>query len=146
MPKVSRTQIFPFSIAEIYSVITDVEKYPDFVAGMDKMTILERSANKMKVEYSINIVKNFRYTILMTLNPSDSISWVLDSGDLFKKNDGLWELKTISEKETEVNYSLDVEFKLFAPSFIVDKLVTQSLPQMMNAFEERIRDLKRKTV
>ncbi|MDH4466975.1 MAG: SRPBCC family protein [Bacteriovoracaceae bacterium] len=146
MPQVSRTQIFPFSHASIFEVVADVEQYPAFVDGMDKIVILEsdKKNNTMKVEYSINIIKNFRYTILMKLEPEKCISWELVGGDLFKKNNGRWDFRILSEKETEVVYSLDVEFKLFAPSFIVDKLVSQSLPQMMNAFESRVRFLKRK--
>ena len=146
MPQVSRTKTFPFSPPSIFQVISDVELYPEFVAGMDKIVILEQDKkhNTMKVEYYINIVKNFRYTILMKLEPDKCISWEFLSGDLFKKNSGRWDFRSILENETEVVYSLDVEFKLFAPSFIVDKLVSQSLPQMMNAFEARIRELKRK--
>jgi coenzyme Q-binding protein COQ10 len=146
MPSVSRTQIFPFSKQEIFDVLADVEKYPEFVEGMERIVVHERDEKKLKlkVEYHINIIKNFRYTIEMSLQPVDAISWVLVGGDLFKKNNGKWELKELGPKETEVIYSLDVDFKLFAPSFIVDKLVSQSLPQMMRAFEDRIRELKKR--
>ena len=144
MPQVSRTQIFPFSQTKIFQVVSDVERYPEFVDGMDKMVILEsdKKNNTMKVEYSINIIKNFRYTILMKLEPENCISWELVGGDLFKKNNGRWDFRKLSDHETEVVYSLDVEFKLFAPSFIVDELVSQGLPQMMSAFESRVRELK----
>lgn len=137
MPIVDRTAIFEASIETIFNVLKDFRSYPEYVEGVDNIEILEETKTHIKAEYSINMVKKFKYVINVTLEAPHSISWKLESGDLFKKNDGRWNLKKISENQTEVTYGLDVEFKMLAPKMIVNKLVKSNLPLMMKSFKER---------
>jgi ribosome-associated toxin RatA of RatAB toxin-antitoxin module len=54
---------------------------------------------------------------------------------------GSWELNEVSENETEVNYSLEVDFKILAPKMIVNKLVATNLPAMMKSYKERAKSV-----
>lgn len=137
MPAVERTATFKAPIQKVFDVIKDFRSYPDFVDGVSGIEVLEESESGIKAEYSLNMIKEFKYVIDVSFNEPNSVSWELSSGDLFKKNNGKWELKSLSEKETEVTYSLDVEFKMFAPKMIVNKLVKTNLPLMMKAFQKR---------
>lgn len=139
MPKVERTEIFDSPIEKIYDVIVDFASYPQFVPGVDKIIVLDGSKDQTRAEYQINIIKNFKYIIKIKHQKPTTVSWTFESGDLFKKNDGGWSLKKIDENKTEVTYYLDVEFKIFAPKMIVDKLVAGNLPQMMQSFAKRVK-------
>lgn len=140
MPSVSKRKIFQVPLKKLYQVIIDVENYPNFVTGVHGITILEKSDSKLKVEYQLNILKSFKYVIEMNLTPETEVSWHLVEGDIFKKNTGSWKLKAINEDQTEAIYTLEVDFKIFAPSMIVSKLVGSNLPQMLDAFEHRARE------
>ncbi len=137
MPSVDRTATFNASIENIFSVLKDFRSYPEFVEGVEAIEILEESATNVRAEYSVNMVKEFKYILNISLNEPNSVSWELESGDLFKKNNGHWNLKKISDNKTEVTYGLEVEFKGFAPKMIVNKLVKTNLPSMMKSFQER---------
>lgn len=137
MPGVSKEKLFQVPIEKIYNVIVDVESYPDFVPGVHGIKILEKSTDKLLVEYKLDIIKSFRYVIEMNLSPMTHVSWHLVEGDIFKKNNGSWELKKVSDNETHAIYSLDLDFKIFAPSMVVNKLVGSNLPQMLDSFEKR---------
>jgi ribosome-associated toxin RatA of RatAB toxin-antitoxin module len=69
------------------------------------------------------------------------VSWVLESGDLFKKNDGNWTLKDLGGGKTEVTYTLEVDFKMFAPNAILSALTEKNLPVMMQSFFKRAKSL-----
>ena len=69
------------------------------------------------------------------------VSWKLKEGDLFKKSEGSWKLKKIDDSTTEVTYTLDVEMKLFAPKMIVKKLVNVQVPNTMQAYYERAKEI-----
>lgn len=140
MPSVQKTKIFQVPIKKLYQTIIDVESYPNFVTGVHGIKILEKNADTLKVEYKLNILKSFTYVIEMKLTPETSVTWQLLEGDIFKKNTGSWLLKAINADQTEATYTLDVDFKIFAPSMIVSKLVGSNLPQMLDAFEQRARE------
>lgn len=72
------------------------------------------------------------------------VSWVLESGDLFKKNDGMWTLKDLGGGKTEVTYTLDVDFKMFAPNSILTALTPEKPSVMMESFFKRAKAKNKK--
>lgn len=139
MANASRTEVVDVEIGKIYDVIADYAKYPEFVDGVSAIKILSQNETSAKVEYSLNMIKSFKYTLNIKQEKPTRLSWTLDSGDLFKKNDGEWKLKDLGNGKTEVTYSLDLDFKMFAPSSILSALTEKNLPAMMNSFFKRAR-------
>jgi coenzyme Q-binding protein COQ10 len=137
MATASRTEIVDVEINKLYDVIVDYAKYADFVDGVSSTKVLSQSETSAKVEYSVNMIKSFKYTLATTQVRPTKISWVLDSGDLFKKNDGQWLLKDLGGGKTEVTYTLEVDFKMFAPNSILTALTQKNLPVMMESFFKR---------
>ena len=85
------------------------------------------------------LLKNFNIFSSSAIFPPNGVSWVLESGDLFKQNNGSWELKDMGNGKTQVTYLLSVEFNRFVPQMIINSLVSKQLPSMMQAFHERVR-------
>lgn len=137
MATASRTEIVDVDINKLYDVIVDYAKYADFVDGVSSTKVLSQNDTSAKVEYSVNMIKSFKYTLATTQVRPTKVSWVLDSGDLFKKNDGQWLLKDLGGGKTEVTYSLEVDFKMFAPNSILTALTQKNLPVMMESFFKR---------
>lgn len=137
MATASRTEIVDVDINKLYDVIVDYAKYADFVDGVSSTKVISQTDTSAKVEYSVNMIKSFKYTLATTQVRPTKISWVLDSGDLFKKNDGQWLLKDLGGGKTEVTYSLEVDFKMFAPNSILTALTQKNLPVMMESFFKR---------
>lgn len=137
MASASRTEVVDVDINKLYDVLVDYEKYPEFVDGVSAIKVLSKNESSAKVEYSLNMIKSFKYIINLKQERPHHISWTLDSGDLFKKNNGEWKLKDLGGGKTEVTYSLDLDFKMFAPSSILSALTEKNLPSMMNSFFKR---------
>lgn len=137
MASASRTEVVDVEIGKLYDVLVDYKKYPEFVDGVSGINVLSQNETSAKVEYNINMIKNFKYIINIKQVKPTSIIWTLDSGDLFKKNDGEWKLKDLGNGKTEVTYSLDLDFKMFAPSSILSALTSKNLPIMMESFFKR---------
>ena len=134
MANATRTEIVDVEINKLYEVITDYAKYPDFVDGVSSIKVLSQNETSAKVEYCVNMIKSFKYTLTITQVKPTKVSWVLESGDLFKKNDGMWSMKDLGGGKTEVTYSLEVDFKMFAPNSILTALTQKNLPVMMESF------------
>lgn len=137
MASASRTEVVDVDINKLYDVLVDYEKYPEFVDGVSGIKVLAKDEKTAKVEYNLNMIKSFKYIINLKQERPNRLSWSLDSGDLFKKNDGEWKLKDLGNGKTEVTYSLDLDFKMFAPSSILSALTEKNLPVMMNSFFKR---------
>lgn len=137
MASASRTEVVDVDINKLYDVLVDYEKYPEFVDGVSGIKVLAKDENTAKVEYNLNMIKSFKYIINLKQERPSRVSWTLDSGDLFKKNDGEWKLKDLGNGKTEVTYTLDLDFKMFAPSSILSALTEKNLPAMMGSFFKR---------
>lgn len=141
MAQASRTEIVDVDINKLYNVIADFAKYPEFVDGVSAIKVISQNDTEAKVEYSLNVIKTFKYIINTKMERPNRVSWVLDSGDIFKKNDGSWVLKDLGDGKTEVTYSLEVDVKMFAPSAVINALTTKNLPIMMQSFFKRAKSL-----
>lgn len=140
MAKAERTEVMDASPEAIFNVLKDYESYAEFMEGVASVEILERDGGNVKAKYNINMIKKFSYTINLTEEAPNRLSWTFDNGDLFKSNNGEWLLKDLGDGTTEVTYSLDVDFKVMVPGMISKKLVSTSLPAMMKSVEERAQD------
>lgn len=141
MPQVSRTEIFDIEVEKFYNLILDYELYPEFVDGITRVSVLKKTAKSAEVEFEIDMIKTFRYTLKLSHSANKKVSWTLVEGDLFKKSDGFWELESLGKKKTKVTYSIDVDFKLLVPKMISQKLVDKSLPSMMQSYYKKAKSL-----
>lgn len=137
MAIVQRTEIFDVPIEKVYDVIVDYKSYPDFVVGCTEIEVLENNETGARVKYFLNLIKKFSYITKLTHTRPTSVSWVLESGDIFKVNSGSWSLKDLGNSKTEVTYKLELDFKILAPKMIVNKLVSTNFPMMMKAYHDR---------
>lgn len=135
-----RTLNVPFE--KLFKVITDYESYPQFVDGVTGVKVLERASGKAKVQYSVSIMKDFTYVLSLEEDASAGrVHWTLVESDFFKVNIGGWTLKDVGGGKTTARYDLNVEFRAPVPGFILKRLVSGSLPSMMDAFEKRAKAL-----
>ncbi len=137
MAKATRTEIFQAPIDRVYSVILDYRSYPEFVDGVSTVNVLDESDSGARVEYGLNLIKKFKYILKLTHKAPESISWEFESGDIFKVNNGSWQLRDMGDGTTEVTYSLEIEVKGFVPKAIVNGLTQKNLPAMMSSYHQR---------
>ncbi len=137
MPQAKRTETWDAPIDKIFDVITKYEDYPEFVEGCSSINILSRSEGESKVEFGLNFIKKFKYVLVLKEERPNRISWSLESGDIFKRNEGSWEFKDLGDGRTEVNYALEVEIKGFAPKKLVNTLTEKNLPAMLKSYHDR---------
>jgi coenzyme Q-binding protein COQ10 len=137
MAGTQRVETFNVSAEKLYDVIIKYADYPEFVDGVNEINVLEQTETSARVEYTLKIIKKFRYTVKLVQERPRRVSWTLESGDIFKSNSGEWILESLGPNQTKVTYKVDIDLKVFAPKAILDGLVTTNLPSMMKAFAER---------
>ena len=132
-------EVLKVDAEKLYRVITQYEFYPKFVEGCQSAQVDRISSQQAKVTYHVNVLSQDVHYVLQLQESVDQsrVEWTLIESNFFKKNIGHWELKSLGPGKTQVKYSLDVEFKVPIPSFVLNRLVKGSLPGMVRSFEKR---------
>lgn len=137
MAKATTSDLFKCSRSDFYKVIADYEKYPEFLPEVKSCKILKTEGARKLVEFQVQMMKSFTYSLWMTEIPNESIDWEFATGDLFKSNTGSWKLQDEAGK-CRATYTLDVSFTLFVPGPIAKTLVNVNLPNMMSSYHKRV--------
>lgn len=141
MASAETTEIFDCSPEQFFSILVDYENYARFLSEVAECKVVAQKTDKKVVEFHVNVVKQFSYRLLMTEDKPRQLSWVLDSGDLFKVSNGSWTLTPTEDGKTKAVYWVEAKFKVFVPGPIAKALVTKNLPNMMSAYQKRVKEL-----
>ena len=139
MPAASHIEVFNCTPNEFYKIVSDYEKYPQFLQEVKSAKVLKTDGSKKLVEYNVSVIKTFSYKLWMTETEPSLISWVFDSGDIFKTSFGSWKLEEAGGK-TKATYSVDATFGMFVPGPIAKTLLSVNLPAMMQAYHKRVKE------
>jgi len=137
MAAAETTETFPCTVDQFFSIVSDYEKYPEFLSEVKTCRVIETKGPKKLVEFQVAVIKTFTYRLWITETPGQGISWTLDSGDIFKTSTGSWDLQNVSGK-TKAHYKVDATFKVFVPGPVAKALVNVNLPNMMRAYQSRV--------
>lgn len=133
------SEVFSCSVEQFYKIVTDYEKYPEFLQEVKDIKILKSEGNKKLIEYKVNVMKDFKYSLWMTETPT-AITWEFASGDIFKTMKGFWKLQDENGK-CRATYSLDATFGLLVPGPIAKALVSVNLPNMISSYQKRVAEM-----
>lgn len=140
MASASTTDVYNCTPEQFFNIISDYPKYPDFLQEVKECKVLKTEGNRKLVEYTVSVMKSFKYCLWMTESAPLSIVWEFSSGDLFKTSTGSWKLKEEGGK-TRATYSVDATFNLFVPGPIAKALVSVNLPNMVSSYHKRVAEL-----
>ena len=143
--KASATDVFPCSCDQFFQIVTDYEKYHEFLAEVKRCKVLKTEsaagvATKL-VEYRVSLMKEFKYELLMKEDSQKKqVQWSFAGGDLFKNLLGSWVLVDEGGK-CRATYSIEAEFGLLVPGPIAKALVSVNLPNMMSSYQKRVKEI-----
>lgn len=148
MAKAQTSELFNCTTQQFYSIITDYSKYPEFLKEVKSCKVTKTEGKKKYVEYHINLIKEFKYTITMVEtdegNGNYKLEWDFVSGDIFKKMKGYWKLEDEKGK-CRATYFVEADFGLFVPGPIANGVISVNLPNMISSYHKRISQLFGKT-
>ena len=140
MAEVTKTATFDCSVEDFYKVVADYAQYPEFLTEVKTCRVVKTQGNRKKVEFGVNIIKTFTYSLWMVESPYEEIRWEFGGGDMFKSNTGYWRFEEDAGKCRAV-YHLDCTLRLFMPGPIEKTLVQVNLPSMISSYHKRVSQL-----
>lgn len=140
MASAQTTEVFNCSVDQFFKIISDYEKYPEFLKEVTNTKVLQANGAKKLVEFEVSVIKSFKYNLWLNESAPSEVSWQLESGDMFKTSVGSWKLKEEAGK-CRATYQLDATFNMFVPGPIAKALVSVNLPAMMSSYHKRVQEL-----
>jgi ribosome-associated toxin RatA of RatAB toxin-antitoxin module len=142
MAQAEHKQVVAVDREKFFKAITKYEDYPSFVDGCNGVEVERKGPGEARTHYKMNIMRDVNYTLDHKEFPEQGkMEWSLVKSDMLKKNIGRWELTSVGEGKTEVKYSIEIEFNIPVPGFILNQLVKSSIPSMIKSFEKRAKTL-----
>jgi len=137
MPGATRSIVIDAPLEAVFAVITNYEKYPEFLSEVKAVRVTDRRGAEALVHYEVQVLKSIRYTLRIKEEAPQRVSWSLVEGEFMRENRGAWELQP-EGMQTRATYSIEMTFGPFVPRAVVNALVDTSLPKMLESFKKRI--------
>jgi ribosome-associated toxin RatA of RatAB toxin-antitoxin module len=127
------------SPARCFEVVADIERYPEWVADLKEVHVLERDSKDRPVVVAFRAAafgRSTSYTLVYDYDKAPTeFGWVQREGDLTNRLDGYYRFNEAPGGNTEIVYQLIVELRVPLPGFIKRRAEG-------NILHAAIRDLK----
>ncbi len=137
MPMSSHQVVVRAPAASIFQVITEYQRYPEFLPELRRVAVLSRNDGVALVQFEVQVIVHVDYTLRLVENPPHEVRWSLAAGKMLARSDGRWLLTPQTDNSTQVLYELDVQLAGQIPKSISARLTGDTLPQMLARFASR---------
>jgi coenzyme Q-binding protein COQ10 len=141
MPTHRETRVLPYTPAQIYNLVADVERYPEFLPWCVACRITRRespTAFTAELAVGFNMVRE-KFLSRVSLTPTEAITVSYLSGP-FAHLTNEWQFQPI-EGGTSVSFHLSFEFKSRLLQALIGVLFEEAVHRMVSAFEDRAKKL-----
>jgi len=138
------TRIVPYPAELMYAVVSDVEKYPQFLPWVVGLRVLSRNQNGLTAEMAVGYgALRERYTSEVILDPKIHRIDVKQTKGPFKTLENHWQF-TPRDGGCEITFSILFEFKSRLLHSVAGAKFEKVMLKMADAFEERAKTIKEK--
>jgi len=137
MPTHAEKRELPYPPEDLYALVSDIEKYPDFLPWCMGLRVRKRDIHVITADMIIGF-KVFRekFTTRVTLEPKSRIDVEYLNGP-FKYLNNHWIFLPVGEDRCEIDFFVDFEFKSVILQKAIGVVFNEAVQKMINAFETR---------
>ncbi len=142
MKNVRKTAIVGYSAEKMYNLVTDIEKYPEFLPWCSQTLVQPQEKDHSVLATMVIDFHGFKqsFTTKNYNTAFKSITMTLEKGP-FKQLDGKWTFTELQENRSRVDLELNYEFsnflfeKMLAPIFDIVSI------SLVDSFHQRARSV-----
>lgn len=142
MPRYTATNTIGHSAEQMFDLVADIERYPEFVPLCTAMQVIDRGqeGNAEILTARMTVASGFvKETFInrVTLDrPAMTISVVATDGP-FKQLENRWSFEPIGDKSCRIDFILDYEFKSLPLRILLGAISDSAFSRYEKAFEDR---------
>jgi ribosome-associated toxin RatA of RatAB toxin-antitoxin module len=141
MRQVERSALVPYTPAQIFALVEDIESYPQFVPWVAGARLISRTETEVvgQLEMERSGLRE-KFTTRNLLNPPNSMDLKLVDGP-FKVLEGRWKFDPIGDRGTRISLTIRFEFANPLLSMMLSRSFEKSCAQLVDAFVARSRSV-----
>jgi coenzyme Q-binding protein COQ10 len=141
MPTHAEKRYLPYTPEQVYDVVADVERYPEFLPWCKAVRITSREGDTFHADL-VAAFKVFRerFTSRVHLVPKEQIDVDYINGP-FKYLKNHWRFEPAPDGSCMVDFYVDFEFRSRLLQSLIGLLFDEAVRRMVAAFETRARQL-----
>lgn len=144
MPTHAERRILPYSPQQLYSLVADIERYPDFLPWCVGARIRERRDNLIVADLMVGFrMFRERFTSRVSLKPDEPDGPRIDvayADGPFKYLNNHWIFRP-HERGCEIDFYVDFEFRSRLLQKAIEVLFNEAVKRMVHSFEQRAHEL-----
>ena len=138
MQTIERSATVPYSAQQMYDLVNDVARYPEFIPFCLQGVVHEHRSDFMRASLVLGKgVLSHKLTTVNSLVSGQSINMAFESGPL-KSLEGKWQF---TELEGHTQISFQADFELLAHMSFLKPMFTRIMDDMVMRFCQRARDI-----
>ena len=124
-----------------FAVVTDVARYPEWVADMKEVVVERRDGEGRPLECTFRAAafgRSTSYTLAYDYGEAPRVlSWRLTRGDITTKLDGRYVFDATEGGGTDVTYHLEVELRVPIPGFVKMRAASRIMSTALRELKAR---------
>ena len=134
MPTHAEQRVLPYTPEQLFALVADIERYPEFLPWCIGARIKERQPNLVVADLIIGFkVFRERFTSRVVLDPPRKIDVTYAEGP-FRYLDNHWTFERAPEG-CRIDFFVDFEFKSRLMQKVIEVLFSEAVRRMVGAFE-----------
>jgi ribosome-associated toxin RatA of RatAB toxin-antitoxin module len=145
MREVTRSALVPYSAEQMFALVEDIERYPEFVPWISAAQKLQATPDEVtgKLEMHKAGVRETFTTRNFLKRPGEMLMKLVDGP--FKTFEGRWTFTPLGEKGVKVGLTIRFEFANAMLGMLLSRAFEKNCSEMIDAFVARARAVYGKT-
>lgn len=137
MYKINRSALLSYSARQMYDLVVDIERYPEFLNWCSDARILERSENEVVASIEIRFKGLHRsFTTRNYMDSGRSVRIELVDGP-FRTLNGIWKFVELDADSSKIELDLEFDFSTTFVDRMVGPVFSQIASRQLDAFQRR---------
>jgi coenzyme Q-binding protein COQ10 len=127
----------PYTPQQLFDLVADVEKYPDFLPWIADSSILRQEGNRLWVNMTIGSgLLRKRFASVGVLEPPEHI-WITSDDPLFDRFEQIWTFSPAAAGGSTIEYRVDFKFRSRLLQAMMGSFLDDASRATIGAFERR---------
>lgn len=142
MPQFETNHVVKHTADQMFDLVADVERYPEFLPLCEALSIRSRKERDGKVLLLADMTVGYKairetFTTQVLLNKAERVIEVKYIDGPFKYLDNRWRFESAGEGQSSVHFYIDYEFKSRILGALMGSMFDRAFRMFSDAFEKR---------
>ena len=141
MARISKSALVPYTPAQMFALVDNIEAYSQFLPWCRRATVLSRDADEVRATLELSKGGVEKAFTTCNRNQQDKMIEIRLVNGPFKRLDGYWRFDALGEDGCKISLDLEFEFASRMLSMVVGPVFSQIANSLVDAFMQRAGDV-----